>query len=625
MPLMTKIRDSMTTVFAVFAGVFVVYIVLDWGMDITGRKSARNASASQEVGSINGEVILYPEFAELVRQASENQKAQTGTDPDENDLRTIRDQVWNQMIEQHLYGEEIKHLGITVSDQEIIDWVRGENPPDFLRKQFTDSTGTFNRKGYEAAIQDPRNKAIWVRVEGVLREQREREKLQSVLLASVRVSEGDVLQKFIDQSIMFNADYLLFDPNRLVPENEITVSEDDLRRFYNEHSEEYKVEATRKLKYVSFNEFPSKSDTESVINELADIATRAKAGADFVELAKTYSETPPNDVYFKRSELSLEKENAVFNAKAGDILEPIKEFDGFHLIKVLDSRNGKDDFIHASHILISVENNDSVKALKQAKDILAQAKRGGSFADLAQKYSKDPGSGSKGGDLGWFGKGRMVKEFDQAAFKATVGQIVGPVHTQFGYHIIKILARENREVKISDIHMAVHASSQTRGEISQHAQDFAYLAKQGNFEKEASQSKYAVKETQPFQNNNFIPDFGSNPALDKFAFKNKLGDVSEPISVQNGYAVFMISDVKEAGVRPYDEVKAALETRARREKKMEKLKAMAEELRKSLSPGDSLQTISAKRPDLPMQHLVNFTRSEERRVGKECRSRWSPY
>src|SRR5207244_2439227 len=132
---------------------------------------------------------------------------------------------------------------------------------------------------------------------------------------------------------------------------------------------------------------------------------------------------------------------------AGDILDVSKEFDGFHLIKVLEFRPGKDDFLRASHILVKIENNDSAKALKQAKDLLAAARRGEDFAELARKNSQDPGSGANGGDLGWFGKGRMVKQFDEAAFKAKPGQIVGPVRSQFGYHIIKVVARDNREVR----------------------------------------------------------------------------------------------------------------------------------------------------------------------------------
>src|SRR5947209_8465801 len=100
MPLMTKIRESMTKVFAIFAGLFVVYIVLDWGMDLTGRRSRGQGASQQVVGTIDGQDISYKDFTEQVKQATDNQKQQTGQEPDENMQKSIRDQVWNQYIDE---------------------------------------------------------------------------------------------------------------------------------------------------------------------------------------------------------------------------------------------------------------------------------------------------------------------------------------------------------------------------------------------------------------------------------------------------------------------------------------------------------------------------------------------
>lgn len=86
--------------------------------------------------------------------------------------------------------------------------------------------------------------------------------------------------------------------------------------------------------------------------------------------------------------------------------------------------------VHAAHILVKKED--------QARDLLAKVKAGESFSDLAKRFSDCP-SGRNGGDLGWFGRGQMVQEFDRAAFEGTKGSVVGPVKTQFGWHIIKIL------------------------------------------------------------------------------------------------------------------------------------------------------------------------------------------
>ncbi len=607
MPLMTKIRENMTKTFAVFAGVFVVYIVLDWGMDLTGRKQASRSTEAQEIGNINGHSILAKDFAELVKQAAENQKAQSGQELDENQLRTLRDQIWNQVVEEKLFEDEINRLGISVTDQEIVDWVKGDNPPAFLVQQFTDSTGTFNRAAYDNAIQNPQNAQIWIKVEDYLRKQRQREKLQSMIMAGSRVTENEILQRFMDQNIKYDADCILFDPNVMVKDEEISVTDDDMKKVYNENSEEFKQEATRKLKYVNFPVNASTSDTEAVVNEMADLKKKATDGADFVELAKTYSETPVAETFFKHGELSQEKESSVFSANAGDIIGPTTEPDGYHLIKVLEFKEGTDEYIRASHILINIENNDSVKALKEAKDIFAKTKTE-EFAALAMQYSKD-GSASQGGDLGWFGKGRMVKEFEDAANKAKVGQVVGPVKSQFGYHIIKVIAKDKREAKIADLHMQVRLSSSTRENIFQQAQDLAYISKEsGDLIKHATELGFQVIETQPFQKDAVIPGIGMHSGLNKFAFNGKLGDISDVQNLPNGgYAVFMLSDIKETGIRPFEELKTTLEPRVKREKKMEKIKSTVEQVRQQFSPNDSLGKISTIKPGFAVQNLRQFS------------------
>lgn len=89
--------------------------------------------------------------------------------------------------------------------------------------------------------------------------------------------------------------------------------------------------------------------------------------------------------------------------------------------------------VRASHILVSSEH--------EAKRLLQELKSGKDFPELAKRHSSCP-SGKEGGDLGFFGKGQMVKEFEDAAFSAKVGDSVGPVKTQFGYHLIRVIARK---------------------------------------------------------------------------------------------------------------------------------------------------------------------------------------
>lgn len=102
--------------------------------------------------------------------------------------------------------------------------------------------------------------------------------------------------------------------------------------------------------------------------------------------------------------------------------------------------------VHAEHILLAVKNTDGTidytKSLDEAQKVEARLKAGEDFGKVAAEVSADPSAKTNNGDLGWFGRGQMVKEFEDAAFSQAVGQIGDPVKSSFGYHIIKILAKD---------------------------------------------------------------------------------------------------------------------------------------------------------------------------------------
>src|SRR3989338_11381658 len=116
MPLMTQIRNNMAKLFAAFAVLFIAYIMLDWGMDLT---SLKPSGPGDTVGEVNGQKISYRDFSELLRRASESQKSQTGKDPDEEAERQIRSQVWNTLVTQILVEEEIERFGITAQTRKL--------------------------------------------------------------------------------------------------------------------------------------------------------------------------------------------------------------------------------------------------------------------------------------------------------------------------------------------------------------------------------------------------------------------------------------------------------------------------------------------------------------------------
>jgi len=606
MPIMTRMRDSMPYVLFGLLIAFLITIVFEWGMDYMGLRGR----GSDVVGKVNGKKVTYKEFSDLLKVFSDNQKSQTGNEPDENQLKQVREQVWQTIITQHLVDEEIKRLGITVTDDELRDWARGENPPQMLTRNFMDSLGRFNRQAYDQAIMDPRNKDILAQVEPELKRQRLSEKLQSLALASVRVSEGDVRARFADQRQQYDVLYALFDANQLVKDDEVQVSDEDLKAYYEENLDQYKVEASRKLKYVQFREMPSAADSNGRRTEIEDAASKARSGMDFVQLTATYTDKTDSGAWFRHGELNPGTDSLVFAGRIGDVLGPRLENDGYQLMKVLDQRKSDNDYLRASHILFSFEGEKDTNAVKAtAREVAAGARTGKDFSALAKKYSKDPGSAARGGDLGWFTKGRMVKEFENTAFKMRIGEIAGPIRTQFGIHIIKLTGKDNREVRVSKIFLPITTGSQTKNDIFERSRDFAYNARASEFTKEAQSTGLEVKESQVQEKGGIVPGLGVNESVTRWAFKNKVGTVSEPFGVPNGYAVFSVAEIKNAGVRPFDEVKESIKPLVLRKKKLAKAEEVAAALRTKLSPTDSLTKVTQLNPAIHAQRSGQFTLS----------------
>ena len=252
----------------------------------------------------------------MLKSLSDNMKAQTGKEPDEEQLKTLRDQAWQAMITQNIVEAQIKKLGLTVTDQELIDWVRGPNPPEDLRRNFVDSTGAFRRDVYDEFLsnpnqflrdpsgRDPNYGTTWLaRYEADLRQRRLNEKLQSLIMATVRVSDGEVRQRYLDQNQKINAEYALFDAST-IGDNDVQVSDADLKAYYDENIDQFKFDATRSLKYVYFQDKPSASDSSMREKDITEAASRAKSGMDFLQLVSTYSDQPDSGSFFRHGELS---------------------------------------------------------------------------------------------------------------------------------------------------------------------------------------------------------------------------------------------------------------------------------------------------------------------------------
>lgn len=206
---------------------------------------------------------------------------------------------------------------------------------------------------------------------------------------------------------------------------------------------------------IRIPEGASPETLQKLRNKAVSIDEQAKAGRDFAQLAATYSESNDamqgGDLGFRQVDsLPQVMASAISNLKPGQVSEVVRSPSGFHIVKLI-ARRGSNAVpqvqqTHARHILIKVTEITSEHEAKQKiNQVHQRLKAGDDFATLAKLYSQD-GSAQKGGDLGWLYPGDTVQPFDQAMNALKIGEISGPVQTQFGFHIIQVLERRTTDV-----------------------------------------------------------------------------------------------------------------------------------------------------------------------------------
>ena len=236
--------------------------------------------------------------------------------------------------------------------------------------------------------------------------------------------------------------------------------------------------------------------------------------------------------------------------------------------------------------------NDSVSVQKLATAIYERAKEGEEFATLANEYSVDPGNqGTKGGDLGWFGKGQMVKEFEKAAFTAKKGEIIEPVKSNFGYHIIYVRDKkvENGEEKVlaSHILLKIEISSTTLSNLKRDATLFSYDAQDNGFSSAVSEHNLDIVNHKKMNDEGFsIKGLGGLRAAVRFAFNSKVGDVSDILENDQYFSVFTLDTIISPGFKSYEEVQAQIKSTLKKTKVMAATLDEANKLLLSISGND---------------------------------------
>ena len=256
--------------------------------------------------------------------------------------------------------------------------------------------------------------------------------------------------------------------------------------------------------------------------------------------------------------------------------------------------------VRASHILLETEGNDEAAVKKEAEALVKKIRGGADLAALARTRSDDEQSKAQGGDLDYFGRGRMVKEFEEAAFTLPVGEVSDPVKTTFGYHIIKVTDKKPESRRsLDDVRQQITeqlASERAQTQATTTAEQIVSEAKTGaDLERVATSRGLTVAESGFFTRDEPIAALGPAPEVTEQAFELEVGELGGPSRVSRGLVVFSPSGTEPSRLPALDEVKERVREDATRAKARELSQQRAASLAADFKAGFAAAAKSAGR------------------------------
>ncbi|MEI7420942.1 MAG: SurA N-terminal domain-containing protein [Prolixibacteraceae bacterium] len=584
MATLEKIRNRAGIGITIIIGLALAAFVLG---DAVKSGSSIMRGSQQEIAKIDGKSIDYKEFQKKVDDLTDIYKLNSGsTSLDQKTTEQIREQTWMSLVRNYTMKDIYDKLGLGVTANELFDLVQGENPHAIIQSLFRDpKTGVVNRQAliqflkYQQANTTGPEHNYWLFVENQIVEERTFTKYNNLVAKGIYTTTDEARFSLEGKNKKVNIEYV-GKQFSAVSDSSIKISQADAEKYYDAHKEKFKQEASRDIEYIVFPVVASKNDEDKVIKWITDIKSEFAAVEDPGAYVNINSDKQFDASFYKQSELSPALATFAFNGKAGDIYGPYKEGQSWKLCKIQKFEDLPDS-VNARHILIRASSQPEVAKAKSTADSLKRVLTlGGDFAALARKYSSDEGSAVKGGELGWFKRGQMVKPFEEASFFGKVND-VQVVTSQFGVHIIQVLKRGNtaKNVQLATIVRNIEPSSQTYQQTYSLASKFAAenrdikafrdaVAKQG-LNKRIATLYEADKDVAGMENSRMLVRAVFKAEVGKPVLTSEATPIFE---LGSQFVVSMLNSTQEKGYSPLNTVKPTIELTLRKEKKAEQLK-----------------------------------------------------
>ncbi|MGH7561154.1 MAG: peptidyl-prolyl cis-trans isomerase [Gemmatimonadales bacterium] len=365
---------------------FFIWLVYD----LSGLGTGGGLLTTTSVGKVNGTTVDARQFQQAVQNAIDNRQRQTGAALTLDDIAQLRDEVWEQFIQDIIFRAEYEKYGILVSPEEVAEAIRYAPPREVVELAEFQTDGKFDAAKYQRWLASPGGQSQIPFLEARYREELQRGKLMRRVIADVYLSDAALWERYRDEKEMVTVGTLSIDPAVVIPDSEAPVTPSEVEAYYREHREDFRRNEAAFLSYVGIPRFTNAADTAAALTRAQALKAEIQAGAPFDEIARRESaDSVSAREGGKLGELKRDAVDPAFAAAAMSLplrrlSDPVLSGFGYHLIEV-ESRTA--DAFTARHILIPIEisgtHRDVLDARADSLEQLAGERLEGGALDTA--------------------------------------------------------------------------------------------------------------------------------------------------------------------------------------------------------------------------------------------------
>lgn len=351
---MQAFRNAAKPLMVVLAVTFFAWLVVDLS-GITGNTGLLTATS---VGKINGQGVDARTYERVVQQTIDDRQRQSATGLGMEDLQQVRDQVWEQFVQNSVLDQEYARRGITVGEDEIVDAIRTSPPPEFRDVPEFQTDSQFDMSKYQRWLTSSVAQQYLPALEAQYREQIQRSKLLRLVTADVYLSDAALWERYRDEHETVKIGLTAIVPRNAVPDSAVPVSDQEIQAYYKAHLDDFQRPATAYLSFVALPRVTNAADTAAARARTDSVRQEIVAGAPFADVARRESADSASAAKggdlgeWTKGAMDPAFDSAAFSLPLNKVSPPVLSQFGFHLIEVTSRKGNK---AKARHILIPIE------------------------------------------------------------------------------------------------------------------------------------------------------------------------------------------------------------------------------------------------------------------------------